>query len=97
MKSQYDFFDKIESSKEEDFLPVNDVARIAVERARKIVRENNEMIVKLKSDSNIEIDHFDHFLKAAQFSHDDAHSVDLYKIKSTIGFTDFFKDIFGVF
>ena len=97
MRSQLDLLDIINNTDQEEFLPSNEAARIAVERARRIVRENNEMIVKLKSDSNIELDQIDHFFKAAQFSHEDAHTIDLNKIKSTNSFTEFFKDIFGVF
>lgn len=84
-------------SEQEQFLPKYESARIAVERARAIVRENNEMISRLKNESNIE-ENTDHnpFFEAENFSPDDSYSFDLYKIKSTNGITDFFKDIFGV-
>ncbi len=82
----------------EDFLPKYEPARIAVERARKIVKENNEMIARMKSESNIEDSdvEFDPSLRAENFSHNDSYAFDLYKIKSSGGVRDFIKDIFGV-
>lgn len=82
---------------EMDFVPKNDTARLAVERARRIVKENNEMIIRLKEDSNIEAKEDDTFSEASIFSYEDSYAFDLYKIKSSNGFSDFFKDIFGVF
>lgn len=81
----------------EAFLPKNETARIAVERARQIVKENHEMILKLKNESNIETPVEDTFSEAASFSHEDSYAFDLYKIKSSNGITDFFKDIFGTY
>ncbi len=81
-----------------EFLPKYETARIAVERARQTVRENNEMISRIKSESNI-VDQnaeFDPFLEAESFSHEDSYAFDLYKIKSTNGLKDIIKDIFGV-
>jgi DNA-directed RNA polymerase subunit K/omega len=81
----------------QEFLPKYEAARIAVERARQIVRDNNDMISKLKSESNIDEDsEFDPFLEAENFSHNDSYAFDLYKIKSSNGVKDFIKNIFGV-
>lgn len=80
-----------------DFVPKNEAARIAVERARRIVKENNEMILKLKEDSNIQAEDSDTFNEAENFSHEDSYAFDLHKIKSNSGITDIFKDIFGTF
>ncbi|MGZ3788839.1 MAG: hypothetical protein ACXVLQ_09965 [Bacteriovorax sp.] len=80
-----------------DFVPKHETARLAVERARKIVKENNEMIQKLKEESNIQVKEEDTFHEAANFSHEDSYAFDLYKIKSSNGISDFFKDIFGGF
>lgn len=81
----------------QDFLPKYEAARIAVERARQIVKDNNDMISKLKSESNIDEDsEFDPFLDAENFSHSDSYAFDLYKIKSSNGVRDFIKNIFGV-
>lgn len=88
---------ELEAELGQSFIPKNETARIAVERARKIVRENHEMIVKLKDDSNIEQPAEDTFSEASNFSYEDSYAFDLYKIKSTNGITDFFKDIFGTF
>ncbi len=85
MNRQTDFFPKVES------------ARIAVERARRIVKENDEMINKIKKDSNIKTSVDESLERAANFSHEDSYAFDLYKIKSTNGISDFIKDIFGVF
>ncbi|MBC7538765.1 MAG: hypothetical protein H7281_08090 [Bacteriovorax sp.] len=82
---------------EMDFVPKNDTARLAVEKARRIVKENNEMIIKLKEDSNIQAEEVDTFSEASNFSYEDSYAFDLYKIKSSNGFSDFFKDIFGVY
>ena len=80
---------------ENDFIPKNDTARLAVERARRIVKANNEMISKLKESSNIEAREVDTFTVASNFSYEDSYAFDLYKIKSSNGISDFFKDIFG--
>jgi len=85
----------LHSEQETDFLPKSETARIAVERARRIVKENNEMIEKLKSDSNIRPEEVDTFGEAANFSCEDSYAFDLYKIKSSNGISDFIKDIFG--
>jgi hypothetical protein len=81
-----------------EFLPKYETARIAVERARQTVRENNEMISKIKSESNIPDSNEDHIpsFEAESFSHEDSYAFDLYKIKSTNGIKDFIRDIFGV-
>lgn len=84
-------------NKETDFVPKVESARIAVERARRIVKENDEMINKIKKDSNIETSMDETLAKTANFSHEDSYAFDLYKIKSTNGISDFIKDIFGVF
>jgi hypothetical protein len=81
----------------QEFLPKYETARIAVERARQIVKDNNDMISRIKSESNIEDDmEFDSFLDAENFSHNDSYAFDLYKIKSSNGMKDFIKNIFGV-
>lgn len=82
----------------EDNLPKNESARIAVERARKIVRENNEMILRLKSASNIESprEKEEIFIDAENFVYEDSHAFELYKIRSNNSVRDFFKGIFGV-
>ena len=83
---------------EADFLPKYEPARLAVERARQIVKENNEMISKMKSDSNINDLNADFTpsVEAENFTHEDSYAFDLYKIKSTNGIKDFIKDMFGV-
>jgi hypothetical protein len=80
-----------------EFVPKHEAAKLAVERARRIVKENNEMIVKLKEDSNIRVEEVDSFLEAENFSYEDSYAFDLYKIKSTNKISDFIKEIFGVF
>lgn len=88
----------IEQVNSDVFLPKYESARIAVERARQIVKENNEMISRLKSESNIpdlEME-LDANLEAENFSHSDSYAFDLYKIKSARNVKDFIKDMFGV-
>lgn len=80
-----------------NFVPKNEIGRIAVERARRIVKENNEMIVKLKNDSNIAPEEADSAREAENFSYEDSYAFDLYKIKSSNGISDFIKDIFGTY
>ena len=81
-----------------EFLPKFEAARIAVNRARQIVKENNEMISKMKSDNDIYDSNadYDPFLEAENFSHQDSYAFDLYKIKSSTGIKDFIKDMLGV-
>lgn len=78
-------------------MPSIESARLAVERARQRVKDNHDMITKLKEESNIEVSEQDPFLEASNFSYEDSYAFDLYKIKSTNGISDFIKDIFGVF
>jgi hypothetical protein len=78
-----------------EFVPTQEAGKLAVERARRIIRQNNEMISKLKEESNILAEETDTFAHAENFSHQDSYAFDLYKIKSSNGFSDFFKDIFG--
>lgn len=82
----------------QEFLPKYEPARIAVERARQIVKDNKEMISRLKSESNIEdVDReMDPFVEAENFSPSDSYAFDLYKIKSSNEVKDFIKNIFGV-
>lgn len=84
---------------EKDFVPKVESARLAVERARQIVKDNNDMITRLKVESNVQPSEDDLALEAEaeNFSHEDSYAFDLYKIKSTNGVTDFIKDIFGRF
>jgi hypothetical protein len=85
------------SNREPHFIPKQETARLAVERARRIVKENNEMIYKMKEDSNIQMDELNTAQGAESFSCEDSYAFDLYKIKSSNGISDFFKDIFGGF
>lgn len=89
--------DDSDIEKRTKFIPKNETARVAVERARRIVKENNDMVVKLKEDSNIQTEMIDSFSEAAHFSHEDSYSFDLHKIKTTHKISDFFKEIFGSF
>ncbi len=90
----------MENEKEitQEFLPKYESARIAVERARQIVKDNNEMISRLKSEANIENSYeFGTFCEEAEnFSHNDSYAFDLYKIKSSNGVKEFIKNLFGV-
>jgi len=85
-------------NKESEFLPSSERARIAVERARQIVKDNNEMVSRIKSEANIadESADYDELMEAQNISYDDSYGFDLYKIKSSNEVKDFIKNIFGV-
>ena len=87
-----------ENGNTQEFLPKYESARIAVERARQIVKDNNDMISRLKSASNIDqAPEYTSFIEDAEnFTHVDSYAFDLYKIKSSNGVKDFIKNIFGV-
>ena len=86
-----------ENVNSQEFLPKYETARIAVERARQIVKDNNDMISKIKSEANLDQDfEYTSFVEAENFSHNDSYAFDLYKIKSSNGVKDFIKNIFGV-
>lgn len=81
---------------QQDILPTYEPARLAVERARKIIKENNEAISRLKQQSNIVDNQTDPFAEVSNFSQEDSYSFELYKIKSSGGITDFIKDLFSI-
>lgn len=88
---------EVDNLNTQDFLPNYGPARLAVERARQIVKDNNALISRMKSESNIEEqEEMDAFYEAENFSHHDSHSFDLYKIKSSNNVRDFIRNIFGV-
>ncbi len=76
------------------FLPRHPNARMQVLKARQIVKDNNEFIEQLKIDGQVVLDtdedgvFFDDSMDTDQF--------DLKNIKTTDGFTDFFREIFNV-
>lgn len=89
---------EVDNLSSQDFLPSYEPARLAVERARQIVKDNNAYISRMKSESNQDyVDDMDStFFEAENFSHNDSYSFDLYKIKSSNNIRDFIKNIFGV-
>jgi hypothetical protein len=80
---------------EQDFLPRNPEARAAVLKSRAIVKRNNEFIHKIKADSNLSHLIQEEMAQTEVFSYEDSYTFDLYKIKSKIGFREFFKDLMG--
>lgn len=71
----------------EDFLPKHELARVAVERARQIVKDNNAMIAQLKLDAQIADDEFTEDVQgplqdAENFSYLDSHVLDFKRISS---------------
>ena len=81
-----------------EHLPKQESARIAVERAREIVRNNNEWVQQLKQDSCIpeNRDECDPFHLSETISFEKTYTFNSNKIKSSLGFSDFVKDLFGV-
>lgn len=80
------------------FMPQNPRARLAVERARAKVKQNNEMIEQIKAESNVAINTKSEtvFIEAQDFKVDDSHMFELYKIRSNNIVKDFFKGVFGI-
>jgi len=81
---------------EQEFLPRNEVARLAVLKSREIVRKNNEYIQKIKEDSNIFDQETQLNSDAEFFSEEDSYAFDFYKIKSKVGITEIVRDILGI-
>ncbi len=81
-----------------EHLPKHETARIAVERARQIVKSNNEWVQQLKQDSCIpeNAGEGDPFYQSETISFEKTYTFNSNKIKSTLGFSDFVKDLFGV-
>ncbi|NOT80123.1 MAG: hypothetical protein HOP07_14095 [Bacteriovoracaceae bacterium] len=82
----------------QEFIPTNENARIAVERARRTVKYNNEMIAELKAQSNLQSssEADEAFKNAENFSFDGPYAFHRTKIKSSSGLKDFLSDVFGV-
>ena len=82
----------------EEHLPSHEGARLAVEKARKIVKLNNEMVLKLKEDSCIPLssEEDDPFVQYESLSYEKTYTFHSNKIKSQLGMSDFIKDLFGV-
>lgn len=81
-----------------DNLPKHESARLAVERAREIVKNNNNLVQQLKQDSCIpdQEEDSDPFFHSERISFEKSYTFSSNKIKSSIGFSDFVKDLFGV-
>jgi hypothetical protein len=79
----------------EDFLPRNEMARLAVLKSREIVRKNNDYIQTLKEDSNIQVQFDQEWNESQIFSLEDSYTFDLYKIKSKSSIREMLKDIFS--
>lgn len=80
------------------FMPQNPRARLAVERARAKVKQNNEMIEQIKAQSNVAVNEKSEtvFIEAQDFKVEDSHMFELYKIRSNNIVKDFFKGVFGI-
>jgi len=78
----------------DEFLPRNEQARLAVLRARDIVKRNNQLIHKLKLDENLEAEIEEEYTNDEIFSEEDSYTFDLYKIKSNKGLGELVRDLF---
>lgn len=81
---------------EDDFLPRNPVARMAVLKSREIVKRNNEFIATIKKQSRIDDQNSDELQDSEFFSQEDSYPFDLYKIKSKSSIKEIIKDIFSL-
>lgn len=86
---------------EEQFLPRHPNARIQVQRARQTVRDNNDFIQQLKLDNQVILDtdedgFFIDDADAETFLPETTGEFDLANIRTTDGFSDFFREIFNV-
>ena len=83
----------------DEYIPNSEAGRIAVERARRIVKRNNDMIKALKAESQIHIQESPLLLQeleeAENFSFEGPYSFHTTKIKSSNGIKEFILDIFG--
>ncbi len=80
-----------------EFLPRHSNARLAVERARETVRENNEYVGNLKFESELisefELESALNATEAFEFDDDGDSEFDLSKIRTSDGFSDIFREI----
>ena len=86
---------------EDSFLPRHPNARIQVLRARQTVKDNNDYIQQLKLDNQVilDTDEDGFFLDdsdAESFNPTNSDEFDLANIRTTDGFSDFFREIFNV-
>lgn len=88
----------IDLDKTDTFMPQNPRARLAVERARAKVKQNNEMIEQIKVQSNVAVNEKAEtvFIEAQNFKVDDSHMFELYKIRSSNIVKDFVKGVLGI-
>jgi hypothetical protein len=88
------FFDLIEQ--EDSSLPRNESARLAVLKARDIVRRNNEFIHKIKLESNIYRENDQKELNVDLFFNEGTYAFDQSKIKSKNNISELVKDVLGI-
>lgn len=86
---------------EEHFLPRHPNARLQVLKARQTVKDNNDFIQQLKLENQVILDtdedgFFIEDSDAETFQPESSGEFDLANIRTTDGFSDFFREIFNV-
>ncbi len=79
-----------------EFLPRQRSARLAVEKARHTVQVNNEFINELKKENQLETDILAENEAELPLGKDDYDPYDLANIRTSNGFSDFFREIFNI-
>lgn len=86
----------MENSPDIEFYPRSRSARLAVEKARQTVLENNLFIQELKRENQLEFDEIEENEAEMPFKKEDYDPYDLANIRTSNGFSDFFREIFNI-
>jgi len=86
----------MENSPDFEFLPRSRAARLAVEKARQKVLENNQFIADLKRENQLDFEETEENEAEMPFRKEDYDPYDLANIRTSNGFSDFFREIFNI-
>lgn len=86
----------MENSPDFEFLPRSRAARLAVEKARQKVLENNQFIADLKRENHLDFEETEENEAETPFRKEDYDPYDLANIRTSNGFSDFFREIFNI-
>lgn len=86
----------MENSPDFEFLPRSRAARLAVEKARQKVLENNQFIADLKRENQLDFEETEENEAEMPFRKEDYDPYDLTNIRTSNGFSDFFREIFNI-
>ncbi len=86
----------MEQTNDQNFLPRHPNARFAVENARKKILQNREFIDNLKKENQVLDEYSELSEDQLETIRDYKTNFELSKIRSTNGFSDFFKEMFSI-